>query len=116
MNFTNLHNFEKYQYYCVPPKSGIEKFLKSQDPIVITGKLQFPKQNESINLITFGDWSKTEEGNFTLKYLENKVNSIDAIVFLGDQGYDMYQEDGKIGNDFLKFVKSVTSRIPYQVI
>jgi hypothetical protein len=34
---------------------------------------------------------------------------------LGDQGYDMYEEEGKIGNDFMAFAKDITSNIPYQV-
>jgi hypothetical protein len=40
---------------------------------------------------------------------------IDAIVMLGDQGYDMYEEEGKVGNDFMAFSKEITSKIPYQV-
>lgn len=81
----------------------------------ITGEIQFPKSAESTNILTFGDWSETDDGNDTKKYVKSKKASTDAIVFLGDQGYDLYQKDGKVGNDFLSFAKSITSSIPYQV-
>lgn len=116
MRFPNLNNFEKYNFYCIPPKSEIEKFLKIQKATeVVTGAIQFPKNQKVTNVITFGDWSKTDDGTFTRTYLQSKTNSTDAIVFLGDQGYDMYQEEGQVGNDFLYFAKTVTSSIPYQV-
>jgi hypothetical protein len=47
--------------------------------------------------------------------LNDYLDKVDALVFLGDQGYDMYQEDGKVGNEFLNFAKRITSNIPYQV-
>ena len=82
---------------------------------VVTGAIQFPKNQKVTNVITFGDWSKTDDGTFTKNYLESKTNSTDAIVFLGDQGYDVYQQEGQVGNDFLYFAKQITSSIPYQV-
>jgi len=36
-------------------------------------------------------------------------------VFLGDQGYDLFKEQGKLGNEFLHFAKPITSAIPFQV-
>jgi len=83
---------------------------------VVTGAIQFPKNQNITNVITFGDWSETDEGTFTKNYVQSKTNSTDAIVFLGDQGYDMYEQEGQVGNDFLYFAKQITSKIPYQVI
>ncbi len=44
-----------------------------------------------------------------------RIHSHDAVVFLGDQGYDLHNQQGKVGNDFLRFAKPVTSAIPFQV-
>ena len=81
----------------------------------IQGKVQFPKNTNKTSIISFGDWSKTEAGNYTRGLLSEYLPKIDALVFLGDQGYDMYKKHGKIGNKFLSFSKSITSNIPYQV-
>jgi len=43
------------------------------------------------------------------------MHSHDAVVFLGDQGYDLHKEQGKVGNNFMNFAKPVTSAIPFQV-
>ena len=51
----------------------------------------------------------------TKELLTEYAPKIDAIVLLGDQAYDMNDEEGKVGNDFLTFAKSITSNVPYQV-
>jgi len=34
---------------------------------------------------------------------------------LGDQAYDFQKEEGSVGNDYMKFIKSITSKVPFQV-
>ena len=46
-----------------------------------------------------------------MKYLKN--STYDAIVQLGDLGYDLNDDGGKVGNDFMTFISQVTSRIPF---
>lgn len=116
LKFANLNNFEKYNFICNPPNTELIKFLTIQNKTqIVTGNVQFPKHNTVTNVITFGDWSKTDDGIFTKNYIQSKTETTDAIVFLGDQGYDLYQQEGEIGNDFLYFTKQITSSIPYQV-
>ncbi len=79
------------------------------------GSIQFPKQSNYTNIITYGDWSKCVDGTYNKNYIESKINTTDAIVYLGDQAYDMNEDDGQVGNDYLYFAKSVTSSIPFQV-
>jgi len=117
LKFPNLVNYEKYTFNCVPIQKEMENIIKiniTYEPI--SGNIQFPKNPNITNVISFGDWSKTADGTFTKQYLESKLSSFDAIVFLGDQGYDMYQQEGKVGNEFLLFAKTITSSIPYQVL
>jgi len=95
----------------------LNNFLKIYSATqTISGQIQFPKNSDITNVIAFGDWSKTDDGTFTKQFVDNKKSSFDAIVFLGDQGYDMYQQEAKVGNEFLLFAKTITSSIPYQVI
>lgn len=119
LNYPNLKNYEKYTFFCTPvAKAEIKKFMSKIEKATeaVTGDIQFPKNSEFTNIITFGDWSKTDDGSYTKDYLKSKRPSTDAIVFLGDQGYDLYEKEGKVGNEFLRFAKSITSSVPYQVI
>jgi len=40
---------------------------------------------------------------------------VDAILFLGDQAYNFQDQEGRQGDGYLEFIKSVTSKIPFQV-
>lgn len=81
----------------------------------IKGKIKFPKSKEATNILTFGDWSKTKAGENTKNFIKERLNKYDALVFLGDQGYDLHNHAGKVGNEYLEFVKPITSEVPFQV-
>lgn len=124
MKFKNLKNFEQYNYTCLPNISLLnqeeeneKKFniQNAQKFLEVNGQIKFPKNQGKTSIVSFGDWSHTKAGTETKNLLKDYLPKIDALVFLGDQGYDLYQEEGKVGNKFLKYAKSITSNIPYQV-
>lgn len=47
--------------------------------------------------------------------MKNYINSTDSIAFLGDLAYDLNDENGQRGNNFLKFINNVTLNIPFQL-
>ena len=47
--------------------------------------------------------------------MEKTMKDTDALVLLGDQAYNFDKKQGKVGNDFMNFIKPITSSLPYQV-
>ena len=43
------------------------------------------------------------------------INKTDAIAFLGDLAYDLNDENGQRGNNFMKFINNITLNIPFQL-
>jgi len=80
--------------------------------------VKFPKNspNSPSKILALGDWSKSKRGQETLEQLSKNVKDSDALVFLGDMAYDLDNQHGQVGNEFLKFIKEVTSTVPFQVI
>ena len=80
----------------------------------IMGDIQFPRNKDSTNILSFGDLSNTSDVEYTRKFLEEKISGSDSLVFLGDQGYDLFEENGEVGNDFLckknYFLNSLSSK------
>jgi hypothetical protein len=81
----------------------------------INKNIIFPKNEKETNLLAFGDWSISKEGNQSLALIENLIKYNDAILFLGDLAYNLDSEDGQVGNTCLQWAKSITSNIPFQV-
>lgn len=103
--FPNLKNYINYNYTC-----QFNNFKQ-------VGDIQFPKitENNLSRIITFGDWSNTGKGKETYNQLLKYTKDADAIVFLGDLSYDLYNKKGEVGNEFMNFAQKVTSAIPFQV-
>jgi hypothetical protein len=77
--------------------------------------VQYPKSSEVTNLLTFGDWGISKEGNFTKQYLNKNIQNYDAVLFLGDLAYDLDTNNGEVGNTFLTYAMPITSQIPFQL-
>jgi hypothetical protein len=77
--------------------------------------ITYPSSETSTRLLTFGDWGISKEGNQTLRLLNERVDSYNMVLFLGDIAYDLNTNNGTVGNDFLTYAMNITSRIPFQV-
>lgn len=67
------------------------------------------------NVLAFGDWGECELGKSSLDLIRKYKNKTDAIIFLGDLAYDLNDENGQRGNNFMKFIANVTSTTPFQL-
>lgn len=82
---------------------------------IVTSNIQFPKSKSVTKIIAFGDWAKSHDGEMTRKYVEGKSSKIDAVLQLGDQAYNLQDNNGHQGNEYLEFIQPLTSKIPFQV-
>ncbi len=100
--FQNLTSYEKYSYSC--QDLGLQE--KSFDFI-------FPKKKEEVKFVSFGDWSDCENGHNSLNYLKNNSEKYDTAIILGDLAYNLYTNQGKVGNSFMEFITPFTRTLPF---
>lgn len=91
--------------------SGLTPYYNATNPINTVGKYN-PR------LAIFGDMGIGNFSKPTRSFLESKVNqgSIDAILHLGDIGYDLDRLQGRVADQFLHEIEPIASRIPYMVM
>ncbi|KAH9517603.1 Acid phosphatase type 7 [Dermatophagoides farinae] len=61
----------------------------------------------------YGDLGYVNEQS--LPYLKKDVekNMFDVIFHIGDIAYDLHDENGEVGNNFMRSIESIASKIPY---
>lgn len=96
---------QKY-YYLV--KTGSEKSE------ILHFKTMKAGYDWSPTLLIFGDMGVVG-GAPSLRILNKAARngSVDAIIHVGDFAYDLHDEGGKVGDDFMNRIQYVASRIPY---
>lgn len=107
-----LKQYISYYYSC------IDSSKNTTNSVLVNYYFIFPKSpatSQSTKLAVFGDWSKDDSGDLTYNYLVRNMDAkqYDSIVFLGDIAYDLESKSGDTGNDFLEFIKPITSNIPF---
>lgn len=80
-----------------------------------TSEVEFPKEKSTTNILAFGDWGQCELGQESLNLMNNYINKTDSIIFLGDLAYDLNDENGQRGNNFMKFISNITWNVPLQL-
>jgi hypothetical protein len=70
-------------------------------------------------LIVFGDIDLSSVGMPTLKYFETISNIyteyINSFLCLGDIGYNLRDNDYQVGENFMKYMSRIWSKIPLSV-
>uniref|UniRef100_A0A0N4ZK86 Purple acid phosphatase n=1 Tax=Parastrongyloides trichosuri TaxID=131310 RepID=A0A0N4ZK86_PARTI len=77
----------------------------------------FPSgSNFSFNLCAFGDMDT--EKNYTLNSLIKSVknNECNIIIHVGDIAYDLHNNNGMVGDQFMREIESVAAYVPYMVV
>ncbi len=93
-----MNPFKSYSYSCNEEK---------------TFEFIFPRQKEETKIVTFGDWSDCANGKASLNYLLKNIEKYDSAIILGDLAYDLYTDNGKMGNNFMEFIYAFTTKIPF---
>ena len=47
--------------------------------------------------------------------LDAALGMYDAVLHIGDFAYDLHDDDGKVGDEFLRMVEPMTAGVPYMV-
>jgi len=82
----------------------------------------YEKPYEQLDLLTkvliFGDWGIGPVGTDTsnLLYAHSKMRAFDAIIHIGDMGYDLDSFNGKVGDEFGRIKEPVAANYPYMTI
>ncbi len=103
LNFSNLDRGRDYHLSCNKWEELINKNIK------------FPKESTYTNVLAFGDWSDGDFGSMTKNFMKSYIYQTDSILFLGDMAYDIDDDWGERGHNFLKFIKDISSETPFQL-
>eukprot|EP00358_Blepharisma_japonicum_P000053 CAMPEP_0202954478 /NCGR_PEP_ID=MMETSP1395-20130829/50838_1 /ASSEMBLY_ACC=CAM_ASM_000871 /TAXON_ID=5961 /ORGANISM="Blepharisma japonicum, Strain Stock R1072" /LENGTH=137 /DNA_ID=CAMNT_0049670019 /DNA_START=117 /DNA_END=531 /DNA_ORIENTATION=- len=78
----------------------------------------FRDVNNSFTLIVFGDWGTGPIGQYTKHLLGEETLTRDylGILHMGDIAYDLDDEDGKIGDDYLNMIQPIAATYPYMTV
>jgi hypothetical protein len=69
-------------------------------------------------LAVFGDWGSKNEGLLAKRLLTQHASegAFDAVLHLGDIAYNLYSNEGRMGDDFGNDKQEVAARRPYMTI
>lgn len=75
----------------------------------------FNDANNPLTMIIFGDWGTGPIGQYTKHLLgeETLIRDYLGIIHMGDLAYNMNDENGKVGDDYLRMIEPIAATIPY---
>lgn len=75
----------------------------------------FDHPNWSPTVAIYGDMGVDNAITLPALKREAKQGKYDAILHLGDFAYDMCDENGKVGDQFMRQLEPLAARLPYMV-
>nr|CAD7394660.1 unnamed protein product [Timema cristinae] len=104
VKLTNLKPNSVYAYHCGSEKGWSPVFWFKTRP---------PGQSWSPALAVYGDLGYHNARS--LPHLQNEVQRgfYDAVIHAGDFAYDMNDEEGNVGDKFLRQIESMAGYVPY---
>ncbi|XP_064387181.1 acid phosphatase type 7-like isoform X2 [Halichondria panicea] len=101
----NLVPLAKYDYRCGSPANWSQ---------VLTLRT-LGDHTSSPTLAFYGDFGL--ENARSLPWLIDDVNRerFDAVLHAGDMAYNLFNDEGRVGDDFMNQIQDVASRVPYMV-
>ena len=103
---TNLEIGEQYYYVCGSVKFGWSNLYK------FTTMNDF-KNNTYPKLIFYGDLGDTNSVSLASIQEYTEHNVVDAILHIGDFAYNLYDDNGIVGDRFMNDIQSLAANIPY---
>lgn len=61
----------------------------------------------------YGDFGLKKGAILPLLTENVQKQKYDAIIHAGDIGYDLYENDGEQGNEFMRKIESIAAYVPY---
>ncbi|KAF5900092.1 acid phosphatase type 7 isoform X1 [Clarias magur] len=94
----------KYVYHCGSEEGWSDFFF-------------FTALNESISFsprfALFGDMGNENPQSLARLQKETQAGMYDVILHIGDFAYDMHEDNGRIGDEFMRQIESIAAYVPY---
>lgn len=76
------------------------------------------EDTQSARFIVLGDWGTGPNGIYTNKLLseEAKQRNFDAVLHIGDLAYDLNDNEGQVGDQWLNMIEPIASAYPYMTL
>lgn len=99
----------EYQVSNIGEASNIYKF---------SGRTPKDGINDAYSLTVFGDLGIGHVGNETIQLLlqQSTDKNTLGIMHVGDIAYDLYGDNGKTGDDYLRMIQPLAANIPYMTL
>uniref|UniRef100_UPI003EB79A87 acid phosphatase type 7 precursor n=1 Tax=Danio rerio TaxID=7955 RepID=UPI003EB79A87 len=101
---TDLRPAASYVYHCGSGAGWSELFF-------------FTALNESVffspRFALFGDLGNENPQSLSRLQKETQIGTYDVILHIGDFAYDLYEDNGRIGDEFMKQIQSIAAYVPY---
>jgi len=114
-DFPKLEYGKTYKYSCYSDETGAHK---PQGPFSFYVPNPNP-EGKKTTVLMFGDHDHTFEGQSTLQRLttlkETNFTKIAAYIHLGDLAYNLENDKGKNGDDYMKALQSFSASMPCMV-
>jgi len=103
---TDLSPRTQYYYIC-----GTEKYGWSSIYSFTTMKIM--GSNEPTKIIFYGDFGDTN--SISLSHIQSRVmmDNIDAILHIGDMAYNLADDNGLVGDQFMIDIEPIAAYVPY---
>ncbi|XP_014257280.1 acid phosphatase type 7-like [Cimex lectularius] len=106
VKLTNLRPLTKYLYHCGSHYGWSEEFwFKTVDN----------ETNWSPRLAVYGDMGNINARSLPRLQEETQHNKYDAIIHVGDLAYDMRDDNGRMGDQFMRQLQPIAAYVPYMV-
>ncbi|XP_011402694.2 PREDICTED: acid phosphatase type 7-like [Amphimedon queenslandica] len=66
--------------------------------------------------LVYGDFGYDNAQSMSRIRAEVNAGGIDAILHVGDLAYDIFEDDGRKGDNFMNMIQSVATQIPYMTL
>ena len=66
--------------------------------------------------LVYGDFGYDNAQSMSRIQAEVSAGGIDAILHVGDLAYDMFEDEGRKGDNFMNMIQSVSTQIPYMTL
>ncbi|XP_020628911.1 acid phosphatase type 7-like isoform X2 [Orbicella faveolata] len=104
VKLTGLEPNTRYYYQVGVPDNGTSEVMS------------FQTKDGNLVFAVYGDMGYTN--SVSLNRLIQEVNSggYDTVIHVGDMAYDMYEKDGDTGDNFMRSIQPIATKVPYMVL
>ncbi|KAA0711625.1 Acid phosphatase type 7 [Triplophysa tibetana] len=104
VTLTDLRHGSAYVYHCGSDDGWSDVFYLTS-------------LNESLSFgprfALYGDMGNENPQSLSRLQKETQIGMYDAVLHIGDFAYDMHEDNGRIGDEFMKQIESIAAYVPY---